>query len=200
MLVNFQYIIIILLGSNFLSLLLHRSRHCCLARWLGHPRVVPALASVYLKYLLLINFIVLGISEGLVVSSALPNSYELVVSFLATSWQRGIAAPLNPGYKQEEFEFYIDDIDVTLVLVPRDSYEKGGPVVAAAVRRGAAIAECYWDGEKVTLDVKKKGRLAGKESQDFATAQAEDVALILHTSGTTAAPKAVRLSCDFLCA
>lgn len=128
------------------------------------------------------------------VSSALPNSYELVVSFLATSWQRGIAAPLNPGYKQEEFEFYIDDVDVALILIPRDSYDKRGPAVAAAIRSGAAIAECYWNDEKVTLDVKEKGRLSSKERQENAIAQAEDVALILHTSGTTAAPKAVRYS------
>ena len=134
----------------------------------------------------------MGISEGLVVSSALPNSYELVVAFLATSWQGSTVAPLNPGYKQEEFEFYIDDIEVTLVLIPKSSYEKRGPAVAAATSKGTAIAECYWGGESVILDVKEKGRLAGRQPQEISVAQEDDVALILHTSGTTGTPKAVR--------
>ena len=64
----------------------------------------------------------LGITTGTAVSIALPNSYEFIVSFLATSWQRAIAAPLNPAYKQDEFEFYIDDLSSALALVPKDSY------------------------------------------------------------------------------
>ncbi len=45
----------------------------------------------------------LGIGHGDAVSIALPNTYEFIVSFLATSYQRAIAAPLNPAYKQAEF-------------------------------------------------------------------------------------------------
>ena len=141
---------------------------------------------------LLINTIAMGISEGVVVSTALPNSYEPVVAFLATAWQRGTVAPLNPGYKQEEFEFYIDDIEVALILIPKGSYEKRGPVVAAATSKVTAIAECYWDGGSVILDVREKGRLAGRQPREIFVAQEEDVALILHTSGTTGTPKAVR--------
>ena len=48
----------------------------------------------------------LGVGPGDAVSIALENSYEFIVSFLAASWQRAIAAPLNPTYKQDEFEFY----------------------------------------------------------------------------------------------
>jgi len=33
--------------------------------------------------------------------------YHLIVTFLAATWQRGIAAP---AYKQDELEFYIDDL------------------------------------------------------------------------------------------
>ena len=113
--------------------------------------------------------------------------------FLATSWQRATVAPLNPGYKQEEFEFYIDDIDVTLMLVPKGSYEQGSAVVAAARKRGTAIAEFYLQEDgKVALDVKEKSKLAGQGPQEVTVAQEEDVALILHTSGTTGKPKAVR--------
>lgn len=134
----------------------------------------------------------LGICHGDAVSIALPNSYEFIVSFLAAAWQRAISAPLNPAYKQEEFEFYIDDLSSALTLVPRGSFEKNGPAVRAARKYNAAIAECYWDGKEVVLDVKELGKLAGKTNQKVEQAQPDDIALVLHTSGTTGRPKAVR--------
>ncbi|EYE97890.1 acyl--CoA ligase [Aspergillus ruber CBS 135680] len=136
----------------------------------------------------------LGVSHGAAVSIALVNSYEFVVSFLAVSWQRGIAAPLNPAYKGEEFEFYIDDLSSTLVLIPRGAYEQYGPAVQAGRKYQAAIAECYWDGEEVVLDVKEEGKLAGSLGLQVEEAQPDDIALVLHTSGTTGRPKAVPLT------
>lgn len=134
----------------------------------------------------------LGVAPQDAVSITLPNSYEFIVAFLAASWQRAIAAPLNPAYKQDEFEFYIDDLSSALALVPRDSFQNDGPAVRAARKHKAAIAECYWDGHEVTLDIKDKGKLSGKGGQAVQKAQPDDIALVLHTSGTTGRPKAVR--------
>jgi acyl-CoA synthetase (AMP-forming)/AMP-acid ligase II len=135
----------------------------------------------------------LGITPQSAVSIALPNTIEFIVSFLASSWQRAIAAPLNSAYKQEEFEFYIDDLKSALALVPKGEFAKNGPAVRAARKYQAAIAECYWDGKKreVVLDVKDQGKLKGKGGQNVEKAQPDDVALVLHTSGTTGRPKAV---------
>ena len=134
----------------------------------------------------------LGITPGAAVSIALPNSYAFIVSFLAASWQRAIAAPLNSAYKQSEFEFYIDDLSSHLVLVPKG--EVDGPAVKAAQKYKAAVAECYWDGKQVVLDVKHKGKLQGKGNAKVEQAEPSDTALVLHTSGTTGRPKAVPLS------
>lgn len=136
----------------------------------------------------------LGVTHGGAVSLSLVNSYEFIVAFLAASWQRAIAAPLNPAYKQEEFEFYIDDLSSTLVLIPRGSFVQDGPAVRAARKYNAAIAECYWDGADLVLDVKEQGKLAGNGGAGVQDAQPDDVALVLHTSGTTGRPKAVRFS------
>ncbi|KAI1439277.1 peroxisomal-coenzyme A synthetase [Xylaria sp. CBS 124048] len=138
----------------------------------------------------------IGVSHASPVSIAVANSYEFVVSFLATSWQRAIAAPLNPAYKQGEFEFYIDDIKSALVLVPRGAYEAQAPSVKAAKRFNAAIAECYWDATKgeVALDVKYQGQLKGAKKSAVLSPRTDDVALVLHTSGTTSRPKVVPLT------
>lgn len=124
----------------------------------------------------------IGITTASPVSIALVNSYEFIVSFLAASWQRGIAAPLNPAYKQDEFEFYIDDVKSAVVLVPRGAWDADAPSVRAAKKFNAAVAECYWDAAKgeVALDVKDLGGLKGKK-ETLLRAEPDDVALILHT-------------------
>lgn len=125
----------------------------------------------------------IGITHGSPVSIATVNSYEFIIGFLAASWQRGIAAPLNPAYKQDEFEFYIDDVKSAIVLVPRGAYDANAPAVRAAQKFNAAIAETYWDEAKkeVALDVKELGQLKGKGAQPLLQPQADDVALVLHT-------------------
>lgn len=134
----------------------------------------------------------LGIGHGDAVSIALPNTYEFIVSFLATTWQRAIAAPLNPAYKQSEFEFYINDLSSSIVLVPQGAHARNDAAVRAARTHGAVVAECWLDGSKVILDVKENQKR--RSPQAILRAQAEDTALVLHTSGTTGRPKAVPLT------
>lgn len=133
----------------------------------------------------------LGIAPHHAVSIALPNSYEFIVAFLATARQRAVAAPLNPAYTQDELEFYIDDLSSVVVLVPQHAFQQDGPAVRAARNHKAAIAECFWNGREVVLEVKDPGKLANTKGQDISKAQPDDIALVLHTSGTTGRPKAV---------
>ncbi|KAL9028127.1 MAG: hypothetical protein Q9196_003454 [Gyalolechia fulgens] len=133
----------------------------------------------------------LGIAPRDTVSIALPNSYECMVAFLATAKQRAIAAPLNPAFKQEEFEFYVRDLTSVVVLVPQNTFQRGGPAVQAACNSKAAIAECYWNGREVVLAVKDPGNLTNVTGEKMSESRPDDVALVLHTSGTTGGPKAV---------
>lgn len=140
----------------------------------------------------------IGITMHSAVSIALPNNLEFIVSFLAVAAQRAVACPLNPAYKQPEFEFYIDDIKSGLVIVPRGAVAGDAPAVRAARGFGVGIAEAWWDenlGELV-FELKERGALKaeGRALGGVEKAQEEDVALVLHTSGTTGRPKAVPLT------
>jgi acyl-CoA synthetase (AMP-forming)/AMP-acid ligase II len=81
-----------------------------------------------------------------------------------------------------------------LVIVPRGAYAQNADAVKAARVFKAAIAEAYWDGKEIALDIKELGGLQGKGAQKVYSARPDDVALVLHTSGTTGRPKAVPLT------
>src|SRR5438105_24704 len=59
-----------------------------------------------------------GIRAGDTVSIVLPNCLEYLGVFLAVTWRRAIAAPLNPAYKVDEFRFYMADAGACAVIVP----------------------------------------------------------------------------------
>jgi acyl-coenzyme A synthetase/AMP-(fatty) acid ligase len=135
-----------------------------------------------------------GVNAHDAVTLVLPNSYEFAVAFLAISWQRAIAAPLNPAYKEGEFKFYIEDIRSVLVIVPKGYFTQNHAAVRAARQHQVAVMECFWDGNEVVLEAKYHGKLIAKEIETKEVAAPSDIALVLHTSGTTGKPKAVRLS------
>lgn len=132
----------------------------------------------------------IGIAPGDAVAIVLSNSLELVISFLATSFQGAICAPLNPAYKQDEFEFYIEDLKPSIILVPKGAHKAHGEAIRAASGH-CAIAEVLWNGDQVVLDVFDLNGLHKRKATEIATANEEHISLILHTSGTTSKPKAV---------
>src|ERR1700684_4149953 len=69
-----------------------------------------------------------GIRRGDAVAIALPNGLPAIVCFLAASIA-GTAAPLNPAYPYEEFQFFLGDTNAKLLLCP--------PVGAEFVRAAA---------------------------------------------------------------
>src|SRR5262245_55981549 len=79
-----------------------------------------------------------GIRAGEPVALVLLNGLEFLVAFLATTWARAVAAPLNPGYKVEEFRFYLEDAGAKAVVVPPGDH----PAREAARQLQIPIWEC----------------------------------------------------------
>jgi acyl-CoA synthetase (AMP-forming)/AMP-acid ligase II len=104
------------------------------------------------------------------------------VAFLAAS-EAGTAAPLNPGYKEDEFRFYLEDTSARVLLLPPSGADEARR--AAGDRVPVLAVEMDAEGT-VTVDGKTGGRA-------YTAPQVDDVALILHTSGSTGRPKRVPL-------
>ncbi len=70
-----------------------------------------------------------GLQPGTTISSSLINGIEFTLAFLATGAERLVAAPLNPNYSQGEVEFYLQDTQSKLILLPKGALAKGHPAV-----------------------------------------------------------------------
>ena len=122
----------------------------------------------------------LGIGRGDRVAMALPNGLPVIVCFLGAAGA-GTAAPLNPGYREDEFRFYLEDTEARLLVLPED----GGEDARRAAGDSVAIVTVGVVDGRVRLSTDARGS-ATMPSPD-------DVALVLHTSGSTGRPKRVPL-------
>jgi len=122
----------------------------------------------------------LGIGPGDRVATVLPNGLPAIVSFLAASIA-GTAAPLNPGYRQDEFNFFIEDTAAKVLLCPTD----GAPDARKAGEGKVPIHSIEMDNKGFVriVDAPRNGGSATPSPDGFA--------LVLHTSGSTGRPKRV---------
>jgi acyl-CoA synthetase (AMP-forming)/AMP-acid ligase II len=133
----------------------------------------------------------LGVGRGDRVALVLPNGPEMATAFLGIACG-ATTAPLNPAYQAQEFEFYLSDLNAR-VLIIQEGFESPARAVAAA--RGIPVVELVPEprGPAGTFTLRPERPMAGApERAGFA--EPEDVALVLHTSGTTSRPKLVPLS------
>jgi acyl-CoA synthetase (AMP-forming)/AMP-acid ligase II len=132
-----------------------------------------------------------GIGRGDRVAIVLPNGPEMATGFLTVA-STCSAAPLNPAYRDEEFSFYLSDLKPKALLI-QAGFES--PSRAVAARLAIPLIELSSDPSMPAgyfrLDT---GAMAAREAVRPGPAQAEDEALVLHTSGTTARPKIVPLT------
>jgi len=132
----------------------------------------------------------IGIGRTDRVAIVLPNGPEMAAAFICLACA-ATTAPLNPAYKAEEFDFYLGDLGARALIV-QEGVES--PARAVAEARSIPIIEVgFGAGTAGAFVLKPPTSLAVRPCQHVA-ASGSDVALLLHTSGTTARPKIVPLT------
>ncbi|WP_254813775.1 acyl--CoA ligase [Rhodovulum sp. ES.010] len=129
-----------------------------------------------------------GVGRGDRVAIVLPNGPEMATAFVTIA-QTATTAPLNPAYREDEYAFYLEDLKAKAIVLA-EGYD--GPALAAANRAGLTILRLTYD-ESAPAGVFDLSAEGGGDGCDRAEPEPDDVALILHTSGTTSRPKIVPL-------
>ena len=119
------------------------------------------------------------------VAIVLPNGPEMAAAFVTVA-QSTTTAPLNLAYKEGEFAFYLKDLKAKAIIV-ETGYD--GPARSVAKRFDMIVIELTATDPagSFTLSTTATGNAA------VTLPASDDVALILHTSGTTSRPKIVPL-------
>lgn len=134
------------------------------------------------------------VGPGDMVATILPNGPSMASAFLGVAVY-STCAPLNPQFGEPELEFYFSDLDVSAIIVPANVDSP-----ARRIAQGIGIKVLELDAK---VSSSGQFRFSGFETTPDLVAEpvmADDVALVLHTSGTTSRPKMVPLTHRNLCA
>lgn len=135
-----------------------------------------------------------GLSRDMVICTAIPNGPEAAVCFWALTG-RCVFAPLNPALTVPEIEFELTDLPAAAMIVQVGD-DKAAAVKECCKKAGVPVIELTPSTETVGLFTMSGPTVTSPPS--IAATAAEDLALVLHTSGTTKKPKIVPLTHDNL--
>ncbi|GAA4782226.1 acyl--CoA ligase [Lysobacter hankyongensis] len=142
----------------------------------------------------------LGYGRGDRIAFALDSSADTAIVLLGIA-AHATAAPLNPLYRSAEFEFYLSDLDVAAIVLPEG---EGDEARIAAAALGVEVIDLVRDPRGAIGGFSLRASTPALDSGARRVpvperARPEDIALVLHTSGTTAKPKIVPLTHAAIC-
>ncbi|MBX3619692.1 MAG: AMP-binding protein [Rhizobacter sp.] len=143
----------------------------------------------------------LGVGRNDRVGIVLANGPEMAACYMACA-SGTTSAPLNPAYRADEFEFYLSDLNAKALIVEQGSTS---PAIDVARKLGVRVLDLVVPAGApaghFTLQPREGGAApAAPAATNGGYAQADDIGMVLHTSGTTSRPKIVPLSVGNLCA
>ena len=110
-------------------------------------------------------------------------------------------APLNPAYRADEFEFYLTDLHAKALIVAAGQHS---PAIEVAAKLGVPHRAIWWPttgarrGHVHARRARRRRRRRAAAHGGYG--EPDDIALVLHTSGTTSRPKIVPLAQQNICA
>ncbi|HMM51477.1 MAG TPA: acyl--CoA ligase [Burkholderiaceae bacterium] len=162
----------------------------------GVPLTFGALRALVATTVATLNAMGIGRNER--VGIVLPNGPEMATAFVSVA-SGATSAPLNPAYRADEFEFYLSDLGARALIVDAGSTS---PAIEVARKLGVRIVELHARPERGagSFELRDTSGDAAATPASGGFAQPDDVALVLHTSGTTSRPKIVPLAQRNVCA
>jgi amino acid adenylation domain-containing protein len=141
-----------------------------------------------------------GVCRGDRIAVVLSNGPVMASAFLSIA-DVAACAPLNPAYRESEYSFYLSDLAPKAIVVERGVES---PALAAAKHLNIPVirlcpcldgpAGSFWlEHDSPPTEGTPAGLVQPSPSRP------EDIALVLHTSGTTSRPKQVPLTHANLC-
>jgi malonyl-CoA/methylmalonyl-CoA synthetase len=130
-------------------------------------------------------FLELGVAKGDRVILYLQKSLAFVVAHLALQKIGAIGVPVNPGFKQSEMQYLLEDTEATLVL--------SGPEQEALIKEtdpGVTALVIHTERPYQELDFFR----SAPSSMPPIEIEPEDPGLLIYTSGTTGIPKGAILT------
>jgi long-chain acyl-CoA synthetase len=128
-----------------------------------------------------------GIEPGDRVGLMLPNTPAFAIAFYGIMYRGAVAVPMNPLLKSREVSFYLSNSGAKALF--------GSPAFADEATAGAAEvgAQCWLVDDAALMEL-----IADLPEHSPVERGDDDVAVILHTSGTTGKPKGAMLTHDNL--
>jgi len=130
----------------------------------------------------------LNIQKGERIAIALGNGSAMASTFIAIA-SNYTSCPLNPSFTKEEFKFYYDDLKVKAVII-----EENQLVNAREAAKELDIRIINLKTKTTSDFIKLDIEIDANIESYFPSINQDDVAMILHTSGTTSRPKMVPLT------
>ena len=122
------------------------------------------------------------------IALALENGSAMACTFVAIA-SNFTSCPLNPAFTKEEFKFYYDDLKVKAVIIEENKLIQARE---AAKELNIEIIDLKKKTSsnfiKLNIEINNTNKNYSPDSNE------DDIAMILHTSGTTSRPKMVPLS------